>query len=611
VSFRTRLALALAILALAPLLLFGLWVRGRVRADLAGRYRRETAALASDLRAELARDGRDVEARLAAMAAAAGRDNRLRLAVAGQGAGGPDAGERAYLLDYAGGAMRLAGLTMLQLQAADGTVLSSGHFRNEFGRREADVARRVEASPGGTALLRASAPSGPFLVLARARPLRIGTRNLVLVGGVTVDSAFLARLVPGGEVGLRLSVPGSDPVVVPAPAASPAGTAAASGAGEERVVETLRLPYVAAGPPVAGADGASPSEARLTVSRSLEPLRALRRGIDAWLAVALLGVAAASTLFGLWLAGRLSRPLDDLARTTARLDLDRLDASFPIGRSDEIGTLARGLQALTGRLRAGAVRLREAERRATLGEISRQVNHDVRNGLTPLRHVVRHLAEVARREPGRLAPVFEERRESLEGGLDYLETLASRYARLSSRPEPRPTEIGPLLRRTAADAAVAGADVRCEVETGLPPALADPVALRRVLDNLVRNALESLEGGAGTVWLRARAAASPARVRLEVEDDGPGVTEAERERMFEQFYTTRPEGAGLGLAIVRRLVTDMEGTLDVDSRPGRGTRFSIELPAGAARDSAEAAAARATPGPPPSGPGHGPREEPS
>jgi len=590
-SFRTRLALALAVLALAPLLLFGLGVRGRVRADLASRYRSETGALAEGLRVELGRDGREVEDRLLAMADAARRDNRLRLAL-----GGRAAGDRAYLLDYAGRAMRLAGLSMLQLQDSDGTVLSSGHFRNEFGRREPGVAARIEGSPGGTALLRASAPSGPFLVLARIAPVRVGSRSFVLVGGVAVDSAFLVRLVPGREVGLRLSVPGSSPLNMPP------GEGASNDPGETRVVETIRIAYVAAG--TAASDAGAPAvsdprarsgagggsgplaagpdlEATLTVSRSLEPLRALRRGIDVWFALALIAVAAASVLFGLWLAARLSRPLGELARATARLDLDRLEASFPTERPDEIGTLARGLQELTGRLRAGAIRLREAERRATLGEISRQVNHDVRNGLTPLRHVVRHLAEVAEREPDRLASVFEERRDSLEGGLGYLETLATRYARLSSRPEPRPTDVGALVERTMTEAGGSGAEFRSEVESGLPPALADPVALRRILENLVRNAVESFGQGTGRVWVRARAGSTPGRVRVEVEDDGPGMTTEDRERMFEQFYTTRPEGAGLGLAIVRRLVTDMEGTIEVDSQPGRGTRFVVELLAAA------------------------------
>ncbi|HKK27583.1 MAG TPA: HAMP domain-containing sensor histidine kinase [Gemmatimonadota bacterium] len=569
-SFRTRLALAFAVLAVVPLLVFGLGVRGRVRAELGQRYRSETTALAADLRAELSQDGQDVAARLGAMADVARQDNRLRLALAG-----PDAGDRGYLLDYAGRAMRMAGLAMLRLEDADGTILSSGHFRNEFGRREPGVAERVAAVPGGTALLRASAPSGPFLALARTAGVRIGGRPLVLVGGLAVDSAFLARLVPGREVGLELSVPGFDPVMVGAgedgePAAG-RGDGRRAGGGRDRIVETIPLPYVAGGSTGPGAG------AELRVSRSLAPLRALRRGIDVWLVLGLVAVAAAAALFGSWLAARLSRPLADLARRTARLDLERLDVEFPTERRDEVGVLARGLRELTDRLRAGSVRLREAERRATLGEISRQVNHDVRNGLTPLRHVVRHLAEVARKDPDRLAPVFEERRDSLEGGLGYLETLATRYARLSSRPEARPVDAAELVARVAADAGGTRADVRAEVEPGLPPALADPVALRRVLENLARNAVESLDGSGGAVWIRVRSGAAPGRVRLEVEDTGPGMSEEERERMFEEFYTTREEGAGLGLAIVRRLVTDMEGEIEVDSEPGRGTRFVLTL----------------------------------
>lgn len=575
-SFRSRLALALAALAIAPLLLFGLGVRARIRTDLASRYRLETEALATDLRTRLAAEGEDIESRLDAMADAARADDRLRLGLSGRASG-----DREYLLDYGGRAMRLAGLSMLQLLDADGRVLSSGHFRNEFGRLEPGVAARVGEAVGGAALLRVAAPSGSFLVLARTAPVRIAGRPLVLLGGVKVDSAFLAGLVPGREVALRLAVPGTQAVAV--------GAVDAEGAGEESVTRTIDLSFVRTVETPGFADEPAVGTARLRIVRSLAPLVSLRHEIDLWLGLGLVAVAAVALLFGAWLAGRLSRPLGDLARRTARLDLDRLDVAFPTERDDEIGVLARGLRELTDRLRAGAVRLREAERRATLGEIARQVNHDVRNGLTPLRHVVRHLAEVARREPDRLPAVFEERRDSLESGIDYLETLASRYGRLSSRPERRPTDAGALVVRVAADAAGSGADVAAEVEPGLPAVLADPVALRRVLDNLVRNALESLEDGQGTIRVRALPGARAGRVRLEVEDTGRGVTEDERERMFEQFYTTRVDGAGLGLAIVRRLVTDMEGAIEVTGRPGRGTRFVVELPAAAATGPGEAA----------------------
>ncbi len=86
--------------------------------------------------------------------------------------------------------------------------------------------------------------------------------------------------------------------------------------------------------------------------------------------------------------------------------------------------MARVLDALTSRLRTGVARLREAEQRATQGEMARQVNHDIRNGLTPVRNVVRHLGEVAEHDPDRTGRVWRERRATLDSGLAYLEDLA-------------------------------------------------------------------------------------------------------------------------------------------------------------------------------------------
>ena len=74
--------------------------------------------------------------------------------------------------------------------------------------------------------------------------------------------------------------------------------------------------------------------------------------------------------------------------------------------------------------------MREAERRATVGDVARQVNHDVKNGLVPIRHVLRHLAQVEREEPERLATVFAERRTTLDASVEYLDALARNYARL-------------------------------------------------------------------------------------------------------------------------------------------------------------------------------------
>ncbi|OLC70072.1 MAG: hypothetical protein AUH78_22240 [Gemmatimonadetes bacterium 13_1_40CM_4_69_8] len=106
--------------------------------------------------------------------------------------------------------------------------------------------------------------------------------------------------------------------------------------------------------------------------------------------------------------------------------------------------------------------------------------------------------------------------------------------------------------------------------------------LRRILENLVGNALDSLESRPGTVTVvTARAAGAddgrPA-VRITVADTGRGMSREELNRAFDDFYTTKPGGTGLGLSIVRRLVLDANGALRVETEPGGGSKFIVELP---------------------------------
>jgi signal transduction histidine kinase len=106
--------------------------------------------------------------------------------------------------------------------------------------------------------------------------------------------------------------------------------------------------------------------------------------------------------------------------------------------------------------------------------------------------------------------------------------------------------------------------------------------LRRVLENLVGNAVDSLDSRSGRITVTTEAAGGhtePAKVRISVVDTGPGMTRKELDQAFEDFYTTKADGTGLGLSIVRRLILDLNGTLHVETEPGVGTRFVVELPA--------------------------------
>lgn len=566
-SFRTRLFLAMLAAAVVPTGVLGLAVRREMGRRLTEEYEGRVDATAGAIQAQLAKAGNRIAARLGGVATSLADDNRFRLALRG------DPGGRSYLIDRAGAAMRLAGLSMLEIQDDSGRILSSGHFRMEYDRLEPELPRAFQVVPGGTALFRARSPDGPFLALIRMDSLRLGARRLDLVGGVRVDRDLLGGRLPREGFEARLTYPGGEL------AAGAQLTSAATGGPSA----TFQVPFIE----LSGQGTGRVVPARLVISASLEPLDALRRRIDLWLLAILAGAAVAALAAAAWLSSRISRPLTALARRTRLLDLDGLnDVDAGTERADEIGVLSRALSDAGRRLRSSAARLREAERQATIGELARQVNHDIKNGLVPIRNALRHLAQVAGVAPTELAAAFRARQGSIESGVAYLETLASNYARLTPRMDRRPCNVNAVVGQVVAGVGSDWRVIVTELAEGLPPVDADPVALRRILENLISNGLDSLQAGSDTgparvtVTTELEVRGQEGRgVRITVADGGRGMTPDEKVHAFEDFYTTKQSGTGLGLSVVRRLVRDLEGSVHLDSEPGVGTRVTVTLPA--------------------------------
>jgi signal transduction histidine kinase len=297
-----------------------------------------------------------------------------------------------------------------------------------------------------------------------------------------------------------------------------------------------------------------------------------------------LAVGAAATVLAVlmvgWLAGRISSPLEELAGKAAKLDLDNLDLEFSTGRDDEIGKLSRVLDTMAGRLKKSAADIRDAERRATLGELARQVNHDIKNGLAPIRNIFRHLRQLAGRDPEGLNRAFSEREGSLESSISYLQSLASSYAGLNRERSGRRFAVNPVIRDSLG--IVQGTD-HISLETdlgGRPEVFGDPVSLQRIMENLLKNARDALASTGGSIKVSSMPVEDRegGTVLITVSDTGEGIAAGRRERIFEHFYSTREEGSGLGLSIVQRLVRDMNGSVDIESEEGAGTMFTVKIP---------------------------------
>jgi signal transduction histidine kinase len=579
VTFRSRLRLAFVAIVLVPMLAFVFVVRREVGERLTAQYEQRVTSLVAVIEEDLARESDAIAATLAGLRDALRDDNQFRRSALP----GPDS-ERRYLIDYAGDALRLTGLSMLQVQDGTGRILSSGHFRNEFDRLEPELPHLLAQTPEGTALVLARTPESPFLALARVDSLSMGGRRFTLVGGVSAER-FLSGLAREGELEVSIVHPGG---VV--------GSAAAAATWSDRpmAADILFEPMVRElGVPFIDTARGEIVPASIRVTHPMTGLQALLRSIDYWFLLAVVVTAVIALILATWLSARISRPLAELAQKTSKIDLDRLDIDFDRHRRDEVGALSRLLGAMTERLRAGAARIKEAERRATVGELARQVNHDIKNGLMPIRNVFRHLAEVARDDPAGLPEVFSERRGTLDSGIAYLETLASNYARLYPRFDRQPCDVNEVVRQVVTAARGSGqAELQIDLPEGAAVVLSDAVVLRRIFENLVDNAIDSLESQPGTVTVSTTiidGEAEAPTIRTTVTDTGSGMNEEQLAKIFDDFFTTKEDGTGLGLSIVRRLVMDLSGSVRAESEPGKGSCFIVELPGQRRSDAGRAA----------------------
>jgi signal transduction histidine kinase len=560
-SLRTRLLLAFAAVVLVPIGLLAVGIRYEMNRRLSEEYQRRVDQVVQVIREDLARESSAIADRLASLERALVNDNRFRsAAVAGVEQ------DRNYVLDYAGTAMRLTGLSMLQIQDADGRIISSGHFRNEHGRVDAGVTSALSRASAPTFMM-SRGPEREFLALARADTFALGDRTFSLVGGVVIDEAFLARLARDRSILVTLRYPGG---TLATATRTPDADAA---------IGQLQLPVIRSGA------SSEVLQARLEVTQPLTPLRTLLRSADMWFLWTAAGTGATALVLAVWVSSRMSGRLAALAEKTAVLDLDRLDVEFDPG-ADEVGRLSRLLGDLADRLRSSTARVREAERRATVGDLARQINHDIKNGLIPLRNVMRHLAEVERDEPAMLPTVFAERRQTVDSSIAYLETLATSYHRLSRPVERRECDPNALINEVVRAAhGHEHVDIATEL-TNVPRVLGDPLAFRRILENLIANAVDSLQAKPGRIVVSTAIVnldgERPA-VRMIVADTGRGMSADETKRIFDDFYTTKESGTGLGLSIVRRLVMDVHGTINVESTVGKGTRMIVDIPAAGGR----------------------------
>jgi two-component system nitrogen regulation sensor histidine kinase NtrY len=222
-----------------------------------------------------------------------------------------------------------------------------------------------------------------------------------------------------------------------------------------------------------------------------------------------------------------------------------------------------------------------AQRAAAWREVARRLAHEIKNPLTPIQlcaeRMRRHFAEA----PVPTRALVDECTTTIVGEVESLKGLVDEFSQFARMPPPRtvPTDLHALVDDTLSlyRGLFTDVQIRPHYAGSVPPVSVDPEQLRRVIINVVDNAIEAMDR-CGTIEIATQHDAANNVVRIMVADNGPGIPAAERDKLFLPYYSTKQRGSGLGLAIVRRIVAEHGGSIDVTDNVPRGTRFAIELP---------------------------------
>jgi signal transduction histidine kinase len=290
---------------------------------------------------------------------------------------------------------------------------------------------------------------------------------------------------------------------------------------------------------------------------------------------------------------RFTRPIKDLSIAARRVAGGDFSIRVPAERRDEVGALAEAFNEMTsqlGRTRQLESQLHQAEKGAVVGRLASAIAHEIRNPLNYINLTLDHLRSTFAPEDPQKRATFERLASQLKSEVarinahitDFLSY--SRPSRLETQPLNLRDEAEDALQMIEGQAAEAGIETRIEEQGRVPEVMADRQALRSVLTNLMLNSLQAMDGEAGSVVVNISSEKKTDRVQLEVVDTGRGIAAEDISKVFEPYYSTKETGTGLGLAIVKKAIDEHGGTINVTSRPGSGTTFTITLPVNGKED---------------------------
>jgi signal transduction histidine kinase len=556
-----------------------------------------TAALVAQFQREFTRRGEEVAHRAESIAASE-QVGRMAASLSGSA-------DSSGYFDLAKSMAENHQLDFLEFADGRGVIISSAQWPAKFGYPESLFDNLVSVSERDAFLKQEDLQDSTSLGLFAVRAVRVGERPIYVIAGRRLDRNFLSALeLPADMRALLYQNRGDHFSPDLLLESSATGNASERTRPKEKfatLIDAVRQSNQAMAAvvhwsaneaddevfhaiPLYGTGAPRSPLAILLIGNARRPYVELRRHITESALLVGGGGIVLAILLSSWAAARVTRPVEQLARAAQDVAHGDWNTHVDVPGTDELSQLAESFNRMTSELRTQKERLVQSERVAAWRELARRLAHELKNPLFPLQLTVENLLRAREQSPEQFDEVFRESSRTLLSEISNLKTIIGRFSDFSKMPQPQLQEIqvNEALRDVAklfqAQFQAPGrAAIACDLE--LDPRVggiaADPELLHRAFSNLVLNAMDAMPTG-GTLTLRSRRADE--RVVIEVGDTGSGLTREECERIFTPYYTSKRHGTGLGLAIVQSVVSDHGGTISVQSEPGRGTTFVIELP---------------------------------
>ncbi len=304
--------------------------------------------------------------------------------------------------------------------------------------------------------------------------------------------------------------------------------------------------------------------------------------------VVTLVVLSISTLVTFLLVWRFTRPVVNLSDAARRVAGGDLAVRVPDDtRSDEMGRLAQRFNEMTAELEKSKAledKLQQAEKSAVIGRLGSAIAHEIRNPLNYINLTLDHLRNKFAPEDTARAGTFTKLISQIKDEVarinqqisDFLNY--SRPANVQLRPIDAREVVEDSIRLVEGQAAESNITISIVEHENVPEISGDPEFLRSVFNNLFINAVQSMGNDGGSLTVKITPDTAIGMVCFEVTDTGNGIPEENLEKIFEPYFSTKETGTGLGLAIVQKIIEGHGGTIEVESKEGIGTSFTVRLP---------------------------------